>query len=136
MFSQRSTFNACGVRHDPQRSMGKTVYVPHFNRDTVEFASRERYGSKPEIKILLPFSEKHYGGERFGEFSRSHTALRCLLLALAAISYFPKDFKYCLVLCLFVYFYLRRVKEICSSYLDLLKIVTGSLCQLASLYCL
>ena len=27
------------------------------------------------------FSEKHYGGERFGEFSRSHTGLRCLLLA-------------------------------------------------------
>ena len=38
--------------------MGKTVYVPHFNRDTVEFASRERDdGSKPGIKILLPFLE-------------------------------------------------------------------------------
>ena len=35
--------------------MGKTVYVPHLNRDTVEFASRERDGSKPGIKILLPF---------------------------------------------------------------------------------
>ena len=45
---------AGGVRHDPQRFMGKTVYVPHFNRDTVEFASRERDGSKPGIKILLP----------------------------------------------------------------------------------
>ena len=44
-----------GVRHDPQRFMGKTVYVPHFNRDTVEFASRERDGSKPGIKVLLPF---------------------------------------------------------------------------------
>ena len=44
-----------GVRHDPQRFMGKTVYVPHFNRDTVEFASRERDGSKPAIKVLLPF---------------------------------------------------------------------------------
>ena len=42
-----------GVRHDPQRFMGKTVYVPHFNRDTFEFASREREKSK--IKILLPF---------------------------------------------------------------------------------
>ena len=31
-----------GVRHDPQRFMGKPVTVPHFNRDTVEFASRER----------------------------------------------------------------------------------------------
>ena len=30
-----------GVRHDPQRFMGKTVNVPHFNRDTVEFASRK-----------------------------------------------------------------------------------------------
>ena len=35
--------------------MGKTVYGPHFNRDTAEFASRERDGSKPGIKILLPF---------------------------------------------------------------------------------
>ena len=42
-------------RHDPQRFMGKTVYVPHFNRDTVKFASREREKSKPGIKILLPF---------------------------------------------------------------------------------
>ena len=43
------------MRHDPQRFMGKTVYVPHLNRDTVEVASRERDGSKPRIKILLPF---------------------------------------------------------------------------------
>ena len=49
------------MRHDPQRFMGKPFYVPHFNRDTVEFAlfalfaSRERDGSKPGIKILLPF---------------------------------------------------------------------------------
>ena len=48
-------FGPGGVRHDPQRFIGKTVYVPHFNRDTVEFASRERDGSKPGIKILLPF---------------------------------------------------------------------------------
>ena len=46
---------AGGVRHDPQRFMRKTVYVPHFNRDTVEFASRERDESKPRIKTLLPF---------------------------------------------------------------------------------
>ena len=44
-----------GVRHDPQRFMGKTVYAPHFNRYTVEFASRERDESKPGIKTLLPF---------------------------------------------------------------------------------
>ena len=43
------------MRHDPQRFMGKTVYVPHFNRDTVEFVSRERDKSKPVIKTLLPF---------------------------------------------------------------------------------
>ena len=35
--------------------MGKIVYVPHFNRDTVEFTSRKREKSKPGIKILLPF---------------------------------------------------------------------------------
>ena len=29
----------------------------------------------------VSFSEKHYGGERFGEFSRSHIGLRSLLLA-------------------------------------------------------
>ena len=43
-----------GVRQDPQGFMGKTVSVHHFNRDTVEFASRERDGSKPGIRILLP----------------------------------------------------------------------------------
>ena len=71
-----------GKRHDPQRFMSKTVYVPDFNRDTVEFASRERDESKPGIKTLLPFiSEKHYGREQFGEFSRSHSDLRCWPLA-------------------------------------------------------
>ena len=44
-----------GVRHDQQRFMGKTVYVPHFNRDTVKFSSREKDESKPGIKTLLPF---------------------------------------------------------------------------------
>ena len=43
------------VRHDPQRFMDKTVNVPHFNRETVEYASRERDESKPGIKILIPF---------------------------------------------------------------------------------
>ena len=43
------------MRHDPQRFMGKTVTVPHFNRDMVEFASRKRDESNPEIKTLLPF---------------------------------------------------------------------------------
>ena len=44
-----------GVRHDPQRFTGKTVTVPHFNRDTVEFVSRKRNESNPGIKTLLPF---------------------------------------------------------------------------------
>ena len=48
-------FRAGGVRHDPQRCMGKTVTVPHFNRDTVEFTSRKRKESNPGIKTLLPF---------------------------------------------------------------------------------
>ena len=66
----------------PQRFMGKIVAVPHFNRDTVEFASRETDESNPGIKTCTSsFSEKHYGRERFGEFSRSHSGLRCLLLA-------------------------------------------------------
>ena len=33
----------------------KTVTVPHFNRDTVEFASRKRSESNPGIKTLMPF---------------------------------------------------------------------------------
>ena len=41
------------MRHDPQRFMGKTVTVPHFNRDTVEFAPRKR--DESGIKTLLPF---------------------------------------------------------------------------------
>ena len=47
-----------GVRHDPQRFMGKTVPAPHFNRDTVEFASLERDESNLGIKTLLPFLKK------------------------------------------------------------------------------
>ena len=35
--------------------MGKTFAVPHFNRDTVELASRERDQSNPGIKTLLRF---------------------------------------------------------------------------------
>ena len=48
-----------GVRHDPQRFMGKTVTVPHFNRDTVEFAScKKRDESNPGIKTLLPLQKR------------------------------------------------------------------------------
>ena len=35
--------------------MGKTFAVPHFNRDTIELASRERDQSNPGIKTLLRF---------------------------------------------------------------------------------
>ena len=35
--------------------MGKTVTVPHFNRDTVEFTSRNRDESNPGIKTLMAF---------------------------------------------------------------------------------
>ena len=34
---------------------GRTVNVPNFNRETVEYASRERDESKPGIKTLRPF---------------------------------------------------------------------------------
>ena len=57
------------------------VLAPHFNRDTVEFASRKGDESNPGIKTLMPFLRNITGRERFGEFSRSHSALRCLLLA-------------------------------------------------------
>ena len=43
------------MRHDPQRFMGTFVTVPHFNCDTVEFASRKRNESNPGIQTLLPF---------------------------------------------------------------------------------
>ena len=43
------------MRHDPQRFMGKIVNVPHFNRDTVEKASRERDVPKSGIKIFECF---------------------------------------------------------------------------------
>ena len=61
--------------------MGKIVAVPHFNRDTVEFA-----WIKSRDQNTVSFSQNHYGRERFGEFSRSHTGLRCLLLFIIWIS--------------------------------------------------
>ena len=59
-----------GVRHDPQRYMGKTVNVPHFNPDTVEYAPRERDDRiKTRDQNTASFSEKHYGRERSGELN-------------------------------------------------------------------
>ena len=44
--------------------MGKTVTVPHFNRDTVEYAPRERDDRiKTRDQNTASFSEKHYGLE-------------------------------------------------------------------------
>ena len=54
-FFLKYNLSSGGVRHHPQRFMGKIVVVLHFNRDTVEFASRERDESNPGIKTLLPF---------------------------------------------------------------------------------
>ena len=48
--------------------MGKTVTVPHFNRDTVEFASRERNESNPGIKTLLPFPKNFTEESDFENF--------------------------------------------------------------------
>ena len=53
--------------------MGKTVYVPHFNRDTVECASRERDKSNPGIKTKLSFVKNKR--ERFREFQDLIVAL-------------------------------------------------------------
>ena len=53
---------AGGVRHDPQRFMRKTVNVPHFNRDTVKYASRERDNQNAKSKycfLFNSFSEKY-----------------------------------------------------------------------------
>ena len=49
----------------PQRFMGKTVNVPHFNRDTVEYAPREDWDDriKTRDQNTASFSEKHYGLE-------------------------------------------------------------------------
>lgn len=44
-----------GMRHDPQRFIGKTVNVAHFNRVTFKYASRETDESKPGIKTRLSF---------------------------------------------------------------------------------
>ena len=51
--------------------MGETVYGPHFNRNTVEFASRESFErdeSKPGIKTLLPFLKNIMEESDLGNF--------------------------------------------------------------------
>ena len=62
-------------------SLAKTMYVPHFNRDTVEFASRERDESKPGIKTLLPFLKNITGKGDLENFEDLLQALdTCYLL--------------------------------------------------------
>ena len=139
MFSYR--LKAGGVRHDPRRFMRKTVHVPHFNRDTIECLSWERWSeSKPVIKTLRRFLKNITEESDLENFQDLIVALdACYLLHKAistslspfgddlrcdfsrfeaAISCFSEDFMYCLALSLYVYFYLR-VKELCSSYLNL-----------------
>ena len=55
--------------------MGKTVTVPHFNRDTVEFASRKRNESNPGIKTLLPFPKNNTEESDFEHFQDLIVAL-------------------------------------------------------------
>ena len=43
-----------GVRHDPQRFMGRNVNVAHFNPDTVTYTSGVSIVNMG-IKTLLPF---------------------------------------------------------------------------------
>ena len=55
--------------------MGKTITVPHFNRDTVEFASRKRNESNPGIKTLLPFPKNIMEESDFENFQDLIVAL-------------------------------------------------------------
>ena len=121
--------------------MGKTVSVPHFNLDTVELASRERDESKPGIKTLLPFlkniteesdlenfqdlilaldacywlhkvisiSLSRFGDDQRCDFRRRFPASQKILSTVAVL------------ICIFLSPRVFRVKEICSSYLELLK---------------
>ena len=55
--------------------MGKTVTVPHFNRDAVEFASCKRNESNPGIKTLLPFPKNTTEESDFENFQDLIVAL-------------------------------------------------------------
>ena len=94
-----------GVRHDPQLGfIGKTVLltVSHFNRGTVEREMNQTQGSKHYFLFWKSLRKRNYGRERFGEFSRSHSGLRCLLRQFhkaisIRISWFGDDRRYDLV---------------------------------------
>ena len=55
--------------------MGKIIAVPHFNRDTVEFASLERDESNTWIKTLLPFLKNITEGSDLENFQDPIMAL-------------------------------------------------------------
>ena len=55
--------------------MGKIIAVPHFNRDTVEFASFERDESNTWIKTLLPFLKNITEGSDLENFQDPIMAL-------------------------------------------------------------
>ena len=53
MCCSQARIRRCASR--PTKFMGNTVTVPHFNTNTVEFASRKRDQSNPRFQTLLPF---------------------------------------------------------------------------------
>ena len=86
-FSQNTDFIYPGdVRHDPHRFMGKIVAVPHFNRETVDFASCERDESNPGIKTLLPFLKNITNESDLESFQDLIVALDAFYELLKAIS--------------------------------------------------
>ena len=118
--------------------MGKTVTAPHFNGDTVEFASRETDKSNPGIKTLCPFLKNITEDSDLENFQGLTVALdACYWLHKAisiSLSRFGDDRRsdladlsgdflnltqFYVLFGLYVNFYVR-VKEICSTYLHLL----------------
>ena len=47
-------FGSGGVRHDPQRFMGRTITAPHFNRDIACEQAFGRAGNEGEGKAKRP----------------------------------------------------------------------------------
>ena len=117
--------------------MGKNVNVPHFNRDTVEYTSREReltVGVKWESKHCFPFLKNVTGESDLDNFQDLVAAVdaSCWLHKAISISVsrfgddrrcdfgrlFLRRFPGFPVLYMFIFFH-PRVNQICSSYLDL-----------------
>ena len=79
------------MRQDPQKFMGKTVTVPHFNRNTDEFASRKRNESNPGIKTLLPFLKNITQESDFEKFQDLIVALDACYWLSRSLSQFGDD---------------------------------------------